>query len=239
MAALGSGVVVVDSLIRVEDVVKIYHMGAHEVQALRGVSLTVERGDFVAIMGRSGSGKSTLMNVLGCLDQPTSGTYELNGVEVSTLTDDELALIRNQQIGFVFQRYNLLPRLPAVEQVELPLLYRRMLKRREKAVAALEAVGLGHRMDHAPSELSGGEQQRVSIARAMATSPSLILADEPTGALDARVSGEIMEIFTRLNAEQGLTVILVTHERDIAAYARRVIEMRDGQIISDEPVGAV
>ena len=220
--------------IRIRDVTKVYHMGAEDVHALRGVSLDIEDGDFVAIMGPSGSGKSTLMNIIGCLDQPSSGTYELDDVEVSALTDDQLALIRNRKIGFVFQQYNLLPRMPAIEQVEVPLIYARVPNRRGVATEALRSVGLGDRLFHKPTELSGGQQQRVSIARALVTNPSLILADEPTGALDTRSSVEVMAIFQQLNKERNLTVVFVTHEPDVAAFTRRTLHIRDGLINSDE-----
>jgi putative ABC transport system ATP-binding protein len=223
-------------VIRVHDLQKRYQLGEITVHALRGVSFAVDAGELTAIMGPSGSGKSTLMNILGCLDQPTEGTYELDGIETSRLTDNQLATIRNQKIGFVFQGFNLLKRIPAIEQVELPLVYMGAGERRKRARAALEAVGLGERLHHKPTELSGGQQQRVAIARALVAEPSLILADEPTGNLDSRSSEEVMHIFQTLNREQGITVIFVTHEPDIAEHTRRVITIRDGQISSDEPV---
>jgi putative ABC transport system ATP-binding protein len=225
-----------DTIMRVEGLVKTYTMGDVEVRALRGVSFDVRRGELMAIMGPSGSGKSTLMNILGCLDQPTSGSYWLDGVETSKLSDDELAAVRYKKIGFVFQQFNLLARTSAVQQVELPLLYSGVKNRRERAMAALEAVGLSDRSHHRPTELSGGQQQRVAIARALVNDPAIILADEPTGALDTRTSEEIMAIFQRLNAEHALTVIFVTHEADIAQHTRRTVHIRDGVIESDEPV---
>ena len=221
-------------VIAVRNLTKTYSMGAVEVRALRGVSLVVERGDFVAIMGASGSGKSTLMNILGCLDGPTTGHYELDGVDVRALDETELAYVRNRKIGFVFQSYNLIPRTSAVANVELPLMYGGMKRaaRRRIALLALEAVGLGDRVDHLPSELSGGQQQRVAVARALATRPAMILADEPTGNLDSESTREVLEIFARLN-ERGRTVVLITHEDDVAAYARRIIRLRDGLVVSD------
>jgi putative ABC transport system ATP-binding protein len=222
--------------IQIVSVAKTYHMGDIEVTALGGVSLEIADGELVAIMGPSGSGKSTLMNILGCLDVPSSGSYRLDGEEVGRLKDDQLATLRSRKIGFVFQQFNLLARTPAVEQVELPMVYAGVRDRRARALAALDAVGLADRANHKPTELSGGQQQRVAIARALVNEPSIILADEPTGALDTRTSAEIMAIFQRLNAERGLTVIFVTHEPDIAFHTRRIVSLRDGLIISDEAV---
>ena len=221
-------------MIQVSGLTKVYRMGDIEVHALRGVDLEIADGELVAIMGPSGSGKSTLMNILGCLDQPTSGTYLLDGVDVGSLNDNQLAEIRNRKVGFVFQSFNLLPRRTALEQVELPLIYRKADRRRERALEALEAVGLADRVHHKPTEMSGGQQQRVAIARALVTNPSIILADEPTGNLDSKASQEIMSIFLKLNEEKGITIIFVTHEPDIAAYTRRIVHIRDGTISSDE-----
>jgi putative ABC transport system ATP-binding protein len=225
-------------LIDARDLVKIYQMGQVQVCALCGVSLQVRRGEMLAIMGASGSGKSTLLNILGCLDTPTSGQYYLDGISVATLDDDQLAYIRGRKIGFVFQNFNLLPRATALGNVELPLIYSGVAprKRRELALAALEAVGLADRMHHRPNELSGGQQQRVAIARAIVNQPAIILADEPTGNLDSRSGEEIMAIFQRLNAERGITIILVTHEHDIARHARRIVRIADGRVVEDQPV---
>ncbi|MED3501396.1 MULTISPECIES: ABC transporter ATP-binding protein [Brevibacillus] len=224
-------------VIQIEGLKKQYQIGDQEILALRGVSLTIEEGDFVAIMGPSGSGKSSMMNVIGCLDKPTAGEFYLDGHPVSEAHDDELAEIRNQKIGFVFQNFNLLPRTTAVENVELPLLYggTPAKERRERAIRALTSVGLAERLNNKPNELSGGQQQRVSIARALVNDPVILLADEPTGALDTKTSEEIMGIFQRLN-DEGKTVILVTHEPDIAEYAKRIVRFRDGQIIANEVV---
>ncbi len=223
-------------MIELENVTKIYRMGKVEVPALRGVSLTVGQGEMVAIMGPSGSGKSTLMNLIGCLDVPDSGRYIFEGEDVGRLGDDRLAEIRNRKIGFIFQTYNLLPRLTALANVELPLLYGNGRDRRRRAMEALEKVGLGDRVHHRPTELSGGQQQRVGIARALVKNPSLVLADEPTGNLDSRSSEEIVAILQSLNREQGLTVVVVTHEPDIASSTQRIITTRDGIVVSDEPV---
>jgi putative ABC transport system ATP-binding protein len=215
--------------IELENITKVYKAGRAEVPALRGISCHIEQGEMVAITGPSGSGKSTLMNILGCLDKPSSGLYRLGGIEVNRLNDDELAEIRNRKIGFVFQSFNLLPRNTALQNVELPLIYSGTRQRREKALQVLESVGLAHRANHKPSELAGGEQQRVAIARALINNPSIILADEPTGNLDTQTSKEIMLLFKQLN-QQGITIILVTHEPDIAAYAHYTTKIRDGQI---------
>jgi putative ABC transport system ATP-binding protein len=228
-----------DAVVRLEDVHKTYHTGEVKVKAVRGVSLEIKRGEFVAFMGSSGSGKSTLMNVLGCLDRPSEGRYLLDGFDVSGLDRDRLADIRNRKLGFVFQSFNLLPRTSALENVELPLLYgeHRLTNSqlREKAARVLAAVGLAGREDHHPSQLSGGQQQRVAIARALINDPEVVLADEPTGNLDSQTSVEIMDIFQKLN-DRGITIVMVTHEADIAAYARRNIVMRDGLVQSDQPV---
>jgi putative ABC transport system ATP-binding protein len=231
----------VPALLQLRDVWKVYRLGDVEVQALRGVSTDVPAGEFVAVMGASGSGKSTFMNIVGCLDEPTSGTYRLEGTNVSHMTADERATLRNQRLGFVFQNFNLLPRTTALENVELPLVYAGVsfAEQRERARAALASVGLAGREDHVPSQLSGGQQQRVAIARALVNHPSLLLADEPTGNLDTEMSHELMGVFTRLHREQGVTIVLVTHEPDVATYAERQITFRDGQIVSDtHTVGA-
>ena len=224
-----------DSVIQVQDLVKVYSLGEVEVQALRSVSLLVERGEFVAIMGASGSGKSTFMNILGFLDRPTSGQYLLEGINGEHLSRDELAEIRNRKIGFVFQGFNLLSRTSALENVELPLTYAgtQTSKRKETAQKALSEVGLKGREHHHPSQLSGGEQQRVAIARALVNQPSILLADEPTGNLDSKTSEEIMGIFQRLNREKGITIIMITHEPDIASFAKRNIHFKDGKIVDD------
>ena len=222
------------SLVEVKDLYKIYNPGENEVRALDGINLTVEKGEFLAIVGQSGSGKSTFMNMIGLLDIPTSGTYLLDCIDVSSMTDDELSEIRNKKIGFIFQGFNLIPSLNAVENVELPLVYRGMKKeeRHKLALEALERVGLSHRLDHLPKQMSGGQQQRVAIARAVAARPPVILADEPTGNLDSHSSVEVMKILHELHKE-GRTIILITHDNDIANEAERVIRIQDGQIISD------
>jgi putative ABC transport system ATP-binding protein len=224
------------SLITIRDMTKVYLMGEHEVHALRGVSLEIYEGEILSIMGPSGSGKSTMMNMLGALDQPTSGTYLLDGTDVSQLDDNALADIRNRKIGFVFQNFNLLPRTSALQQVELPLIYGGRKQRKERAKNALELVGLGDRLDHKPSELSGGQQQRVAIARALVNEPSIILADEPTGNLDSKSGTEVMQIFQRLNRENGITVIFVTHDPWIARHTGRVVMLSDGLVVQDEAV---
>ena len=222
-------------LIDIRDITKVYEMGEEKVHALSGVTVGVERGEYVAIMGPSGSGKSTLMNLIGCLDTPSSGSYVLNGKEVARMTDDELAAIRNQEIGFVFQTFNLLPRTSALQQVELPLVYGGASRkdRRERAIKALKAVGLSDRMNHTPNEMSGGQRQRVAVARALINDPSILLADEPTGNLDSQTGAEIMALFAELNA-RGNTIVLVTHEEDIAAHARRIVRLKDGKVRDDQ-----
>jgi putative ABC transport system ATP-binding protein len=224
------------AVIEIQDLVKDYRVGEMVVHVLKGISFEIERGDFVSIMGPSGSGKSTLMNILGCLDKPTSGTYKLDGISVGNLTRDQLAEIRNNKIGFVFQQFNLLARTSAAENVELPMMYTDApaRERHERAMKALLAVGLAGREEHQPSQLSGGQQQRVAIARSLVNDPSIILADEPTGALDSRTSIEIMAIFQRLNREKGITMIVVTHDPDVAAYSNRSIHFKDGKLQLDE-----
>ena len=222
-------------LIRTRKLVKVYRMGDTEVHALDGVDLDIDKGEFVAVMGPSGSGKSTFMNIVGCLDRPTSGEYWLDGTAVSEMTGDQLAAVRNRHVGFVFQHFNLLARTPAMENVELPLVYAGMPRqaRADRALAMLERVGLGARAHHQPSQLSGGQQQRVAIARALVTEPLIILADEPTGALDSHTSVEIMALFQELN-RNGMTVVLVTHEPDVARFARRILRFLDGRVVADE-----
>jgi putative ABC transport system ATP-binding protein len=227
-------------LISVRDLAKTYVVGEVEVKALRGVNLEVGRGEFVAVTGSSGSGKSTFMHIVGCLDKPTSGQYFLDGQDVSRMSRDQLADVRNKKIGFVFQGFNLLSRTSALDNVELPLLYGgsapKATERHRRAMEVLKAVGLENRADHHPNQLSGGQQQRVAIARALINDPSILLADEPTGNLDTRTSVEVMGIFQRLNAERGITVVLITHEPDIAEYATRIVQFRDGHVVSDHPV---
>jgi putative ABC transport system ATP-binding protein len=228
-----------DTVISVRELTKTYQLGEHQVHALRSISLDVKRGEFISVIGPSGSGKSTLMHILGCLDQPTSGQYFLDGKDVSRLTDDEVSLVRNQQIGFVFQGFNLLTRTSALENVELPLLYGKSdlsaAERRRRAMEALAAVGLESRWEHHTNQLSGGQQQRVAIARALLNNPSILLADEPTGNLDSRTSLEVMDIFQKLQQERGITIVLITHEVDVAEYGSRIVAFKDGKIISDKP----
>ena len=222
-------------MVELKGITKVYRMGKVEVPALKGVDLSIQGGEMVAIIGASGSGKSTLMNIIGCLDKPTSGQYFLEGIDVGRLNDDSLAVLRNKKIGFVFQQYNLLPRINALANVELPLVYSGVIQKRKRAVEALERVGLGKRIHHKPTEMSGGEQQRVAIARALINNPSLILADEPTGNLDTLASAEIMGIFHKLHLD-GMTVVLVTHETDIAQQAHRIIRVMDGRVVSDQKI---
>ena len=227
------------TVIAVKNLVKTYIVGEVEVRALRGVNLEVQRGEFLAVTGPSGSGKSTFMHIVGCLDRPTSGQYFLDGQDVSRMSKDALAAVRNRKIGFVFQGFNLLSRTSALDNVELPLLYGsglRAAERHKRAMEMLGAVGLGNRADHHPNQLSGGQQQRVAIARALINNPSIVLADEPTGNLDSKTSIEVMDIFQRLNRERGITVVLITHEHDIAEYGSRIVSFRDGLVVADKPV---
>ena len=223
-------------VITITDMTKVYTMGEHQVRALNGVTLSIYEGEFLSIMGPSGSGKSTMMNMLGALDKPTSGTYLLDGTDVSNLSEDELADVRNRKIGFVFQSFNLLPRTSALQQVELPLIYAGKRQRAQKATEALQMVGLGERIDHKPSELSGGQQQRVAIARALVNEPAIILADEPPGNLDSKSGTEVMQIFQQLNRERGITVVFVTHDPWIARHTHRVVTLADGLIVRDETI---
>jgi len=222
-------------MIRLHNISKHYIVGPQLVRALDGVDLEIDDGEFLAIMGPSGSGKSTLMNIIGCLDRPTEGRYELDTLNVGQLNDNQLAILRNRRLGFVFQSFNLLPRLPAIDQVAMPLLYRGASNRKRVAAAALKLVGLSDRMHHKPTQLSGGQQQRVAIARALVAQPSIILADEPTGALDTKTSMDVMEVFRRLNDELQITIAFVTHEDDVAAYTRRIVSLRDGKVVGDTP----
>jgi putative ABC transport system ATP-binding protein len=222
-------------MIRLRGVSKVYRVGTQRVPALRNIDLDINDGEFIAIMGPSGSGKSTLMNIVGCLDRPTEGAYQLDGVQVSRLSDAQLATVRNRRLGFVFQSFNLLPRMSAVDQVALPLVYRGALNRRRVAMAALNMVGLTNRAHHKPTQLSGGQQQRVAIARALVGNPTIILADEPTGALDTKTSHDVMEIFRQLNEQRGITIAFVTHEPEVANYTRRIVSFRDGEIVADRP----
>lgn len=228
-----------DKIIRIENITKIYENGEASVTALQNVSLSVSQGEFIAVMGASGSGKSTLMNILGCLDRPTDGSYYLSGEDIGKMTDDQLSKVRNKEIGFVFQSFNLIPRTSALENVELPMIYGKVKAKSRKSAAMelLESVGLSERIYHLPNELSGGQKQRVAIARALANNPRIILADEPTGNLDSRSSSEILEVLSDLNREMGTTIIIVTHEQSIAEFTNRIVTFRDGSIIGDEIVG--
>ncbi len=222
-------------MIRLQGVTKVYRVGVQFVHALQGIDLEIADGEFLAIMGPSGSGKSTLMNIIGCLDRQTAGEFLLDGLNIKQLNDNQLAILRNRRLGFVFQSFNLLPRMRAIDQVALPLLYRGALNRRKVAAAALSLVDLSDRAHHKPTQLSGGQQQRVAIARAIVGRPAIILADEPTGALDTKTSKDVMEVFRKLNEELGITIAFVTHEADVAAYTRRIVLLRDGRVVSDEP----